>query len=148
MGGPRLTDSRRAALHFGVGQALDGRGDYPAAAEYFAAANAAQAKHRSDRGRGYDPADYDLYASRLIRAFSPDYFRRVRGWGDPSRRPLFIVGMPRSGTTLTEQILASHPRVHGEGERRFLNRGFLRLPALVGTDRPPIEVLEELTPRR
>ena len=49
-------------------------------------------------------------------------FERVQGSGDPSELPIFIVGMPRSGSTLTEQILASHPLVYGGDELRTLNR--------------------------
>ena len=53
---------------------------------------------------------------RLIRSFPAALFERRRGTGHPSERPVFVVGMPRSGTTLVEQILDSHPRVHGAGE--------------------------------
>jgi hypothetical protein len=47
---------------------------------------------------------------------------RLRGGGDPSRVPIFVLGMPRSGTTLTEQIIASHPEVYGAGELQDLLR--------------------------
>jgi tetratricopeptide (TPR) repeat protein len=69
--------------------------------------------------------DYDIDAEvgvfeAAARAFSPDVMARLSGAGDPSDMPVFIVGMPRSGTTLIEQILASHPRVHGAGELKLL----------------------------
>ena len=53
-------------------------------------------------------------------AFAPELFKARRGAGDPSEVPVFIVGMPRSGTTLVEQILASHPNVFGAGEPMYL----------------------------
>ena len=57
------------------------------------------------------PGRHRLFIDKLIAAFSPPFFERVRGFGIETERPVFIVGLPRSGTTLTEQILASHPRV-------------------------------------
>ncbi|HWA63238.1 MAG TPA: sulfotransferase [Caulobacteraceae bacterium] len=54
---------------------------------------------------------------RVEEVFTPDLLQRLGGQGDPSAAPVFIVGMPRSGTTLVEQILASHPEVFGAGER-------------------------------
>ncbi len=53
--------------------------------------------------------------------FTRDLVAAKAGLGDPSRVPIFVVGMPRSGTTLVEQILASHPDVHGAGELKTLD---------------------------
>jgi len=64
----------------------------------------------------YDPAIDERRMAAAAAAFSAGSLRRRRGAGDPSNRPIFIVGMPRSGTTLVEQILASHPQVHAGGE--------------------------------
>ncbi len=64
----------------------------------------------------YDPAIDERRMAATAAAFSAGSLRRLRGAGDPSNRPIFIVGMPRSGTTLVEQILASHPEVHAGGE--------------------------------
>ena len=57
-----------------------------------------------------------------IQAFSPELFRSKAGFGDETEVPVFILGMPRSGTTLTEQICSSHPGVFGAGELRNLRR--------------------------
>ncbi len=65
-----------------------------------------------------------------------------RGWGDSDPRPVFVVGLPRTGTTLVEQILASHPLVHGAGELEELQRLFRSLPDLV--DRPSSDPFEAL----
>jgi hypothetical protein len=56
------------------------------------------------------------------RVFSPEFMRKERGRGEPSAKPIFIVGMPRSGTSLIEQILASHPQVFGAGELTCFER--------------------------
>jgi hypothetical protein len=58
--------------------------------------------------------------------------RKGRGFGDPSTVPVFIIGMPRSGTTLVEQILASHPKVHGAGELNDLEAAMTSLRSSVG----------------
>jgi tetratricopeptide (TPR) repeat protein len=142
---PWMTDARRAALHFGLAQAHDGRGDYARAADHMAAANALQKKYAEDRDQGYSAEAHRRHVDRLIEAFTPDYFRRVAGFGRDSERPVFVVGMPRSGTTLTEQILASHPEVHGAGERRFVDLGFAVLPQAVGEQAPPPACLGRVT---
>jgi len=51
----------------------------------------------------------------VIEIFTPEFFARRRDLGHPSSLPVFVVGMPRSGTTLTEQIIASHPKAGGAG---------------------------------
>jgi tetratricopeptide (TPR) repeat protein len=58
---------------------------------------------------------------RVTKVFTPELFERLGGLGDPSETPVFIVGMPRSGTTLVEQILASHPKVFGAGELNHIH---------------------------
>ncbi len=64
----------------------------------------------------YDEADALARLERLRQGFSPTVMRRSRGQGNPSTLPVFILGMPRSGSTLVEQILAGHPKVHAAGE--------------------------------
>jgi hypothetical protein len=59
---------------------------------------------------------------RMRQVFSPEFIRKQRGCGEPSAKPIFIIGMPRSGTSLVEQILASHPQVFGVGERPDFER--------------------------
>ena len=68
------------------------------------------------RAISYHPdANTELF-ERLISTYSKEFFERKRNFGNPSRRPVFIVGLPRSGTTLVEQVLASHGSIHGAGE--------------------------------
>ena len=62
----------------------------------------------------YDPDKVERYISAIATAFPSSLIRKAAGYG--SRMPIFVAGMPRSGTTLVEQILASHPKIHGAGE--------------------------------
>ena len=68
----------------------------------------------------------------LIATFSGDLFSRRAGSGCDSELPVFIVGMPRSGTSLVEQILASHPQVSGQGELPHVNRLASELASTAG----------------
>ena len=82
-------------------------------------------------GRGYEPDEHRRFIDALIGAFAPDLFERLDGAGLETTRPVFIIGLPRSGTTLIEQVLASHPEVHGAGEVTLARRSFEELPGLV-----------------
>jgi hypothetical protein len=68
----------------------------------------------------YDEATALGRLQRIQDSFTAALMREKRGMGDPSSMPVFIVGMPRSGTTLIEQIIASHPKVFGAGELRVM----------------------------
>jgi hypothetical protein len=103
-------------VHFAQAQVLDARGEYAKAAEQLARGNALQLSGWRARGLEYDPKNYESLVAGMIATCTPDFFRRVRGFGIESELPVFIVGLPRSGTTLIEQILASHPQVFGAGE--------------------------------
>jgi tetratricopeptide (TPR) repeat protein len=128
---PWMTDDRRATLHFGLAHALDGRGEWERAATHMVEANGYKKHYLEERDLGYDPAAHTRYVDRLIETFTPAFFERVRGLGVASERPVFVVGLPRSSTTLTEQILASHPRVYGAGERPFAAQALARLPGVL-----------------
>jgi len=111
-----LTDAQRLSLHFGLAQVLDARGDYAGAAHHSSVANALRAAQWKLAGQEYDAAAHSEFVNRIIAEFTPEFFVRVRGFGVETERPVFIVGLPRSGTTLIEQILASHSHVFGAGE--------------------------------
>jgi len=68
----------------------------------------------------YDEAELHAFFARITGAFTPELFEGLRVTGHGSELPVFIVGMPRSGTTLIEQVLASHPAVFGGGELLFM----------------------------
>lgn len=106
-----LSDTRRLSLHFALGKCYDDTGDYDRAFEHYLAGCKLK-RARFD----YDPDAAAAQFAELRQIFSKDYIDRLRGSGDPSAQPIFVLGMPRSGTTLTEQIIASHPDVYGAGE--------------------------------
>jgi tetratricopeptide (TPR) repeat protein len=101
----------RSALHFTLGRAYDEMGDFDRAFDHFTAANLAQRQGVPDT-----EAEDRLWFERTMQVYDADLFRQKAGSGSPSRVPIFVLGMPRSGTTLTEQIISSHPEVKGAGE--------------------------------
>jgi tetratricopeptide (TPR) repeat protein len=113
---PDLTDTQRFLLLFGLARVCDAKGDYAAAAGHLAQANALQRADFNKRGRPYNRDTYEALAAGLIEACTPEFFRRVRDFSLDTELPVFVVGLPRSGTTLVEQVLASHPQVFGAGE--------------------------------
>jgi predicted O-linked N-acetylglucosamine transferase (SPINDLY family) len=127
---PQLTEAMRCRLLYALAQVLDARGEYDTAAAHLEAANALELAGWQKRGRAYDPADFSRLVDRLQQNFDRSFFDKVRGWGLASERPVFIFGLPRSGTTLTEQILASHSHVHGGGELSFAQNDFEALTHL------------------
>ena len=140
-------DRRRARLQFALASVLDARGLHSQAAVLLKDANARQAAAWAARGQGYHPEEHTRFIDRLIDAFTPELLARGRSWGDPDPRPVFIVGLPRSGTTLIEQILASHPAVHGAGELPDVRRIFDGLPEVIGRPCPdPFAALHALDP--
>jgi tetratricopeptide (TPR) repeat protein len=126
---PYLSEGQRGCLHFGLAQALDARKEYVQAAMHLARANAISVAEWRKRGQSYDPAEHTRFVDRLIATFTPEFFERSRGLGLESEQPVFIVGLPRSGTTLTEQVMASHSQVFGAGELRLGRESFERLGA-------------------
>jgi tetratricopeptide (TPR) repeat protein len=143
---PRLRQDERCSLLFGLAHVLDARGEFSRSAELAGEANALQRADLERRGRGYDPDAHTKFVDQLLAAFTPEFFARVRGWGLETDRPVFVVGMPRSGTTLIEQILASHPRVFGVGETRLVQDAFDALPRVAGRTGSMRECLEHLNP--
>jgi tetratricopeptide (TPR) repeat protein len=111
-----LSDWRRALLHHGLAHVYDARGEYTRAAEHAARGNACRRLVWERQGKTYRREEHSHFVNFLIECFSAEWFARTRGWGLDTPLPIFIVGLPRSGTTLIEQILASHPQVYGGGE--------------------------------
>jgi tetratricopeptide (TPR) repeat protein len=111
-----LSDDAVGFLGFGIATVLDARKRYADAVPFFERANAHQTALRTRKGQAASPGWITRFVDESIAAFTPEFFVAVRGRGSPSRRPILVVGMPRSGTTLVEQILASHPGVFGAGE--------------------------------
>jgi tetratricopeptide (TPR) repeat protein len=123
-------------LHYALARARDNAGDPDEAFAHFRRANDLRRELVGRRGAVYDPAAHTRLVDRLIAVCTPAYFGRVRGFGSDSDVPVFVVGMMRSGTTLAEQILASHPQVHGAGELRDIGESVARLPKRLDADYP------------
>jgi tetratricopeptide (TPR) repeat protein len=141
---PEQRDGQRAVLHFGLAQALDARAEYDEAAEHLRQANALTLAAWRKRGEAYDPAPHGEFVSEMLATCTPAFFERVRGLGLDSERPVFIVGLPRSGTTLVEQVLASHSQVFGAGELRLAREYFDALPAAMNRSDPAMVCLARL----
>jgi len=131
---PDLNDTDRAKLLFGLAQVCDAQSEYERAAPLLRQANALMAALAHQQGLGYDPDGDAHQVDNLIAAFSPAFFERARGFGLETERPVFIVGLPRSGTTLTEQILAAHSQVFSGGELLLAREDFLALGTLPTED--------------
>ena len=107
--------------HFALGKALDDCGDYGRAFAHLNIGNAAKRRQIS-----YDEKSAAQLFERTRAVFHRGLFERFEGVGEPSRVPVFVLGMPRSGSTLIEQLLASHPQVHGAGELTELEQAVNR----------------------
>ncbi|WP_224544148.1 tetratricopeptide repeat-containing sulfotransferase family protein [Mesorhizobium sp. CA16] len=104
-----------AALHHAAGKLLNDLRRYREAMDHFKKGNQAG-------GHKFDLENYRRWVDVMIETFTPELVASMAAHGNPSEVPVFVVGMPRSGTTLTEQICASHPGVHGAGELSKLSR--------------------------
>jgi tetratricopeptide (TPR) repeat protein len=108
-----LTPQEQIDLHFALGKALGDAGDHRRSFEHILAGNALMRRRVA-----YDEAKALGRFARMRQVFTRALIEEKNGLGDPSPVPVFIIGMPRSGTTLIEQILASHAKVFGAGELR------------------------------
>ena len=115
----KLADGARSSLNNALSYYYAGNQDYEKAALHMAEANKYQWLSKARQGWEYDPESQRSNIRRLKHMFSAESVARQVGLGHSSTVPVFIVGMPRSGTTLTEQILARHPAVLGVGERNY-----------------------------
>jgi tetratricopeptide (TPR) repeat protein len=140
---PQLGPAIRARLLFGLAHVLDGKGDFTRAGDCLRQANALTRELARDR-RDYFPAEHEQFVDGLVRVFDPALFERLAAAGSQSRRPVFIFGLPRSGTTLVEQVLASHSRIHGAGELRLARQSFETIPGVLHRDRPPLDCVGDL----
>lgn len=120
---PQADAQDRLNLEFALGKAWMGAGD---AARAFAHLGRGNGLRRSQLA--FDLDAHLAVLDAMAGAFDAGTIQRLAGAGHPSDRPVFVIGMPRSGTTLVEQILASHPLVHGAGELPLIGQLAGRLP--------------------
>lgn len=127
----RSSIQAKEQLYFAMARVRDRLGSYDRAFSFLERAN----------GLFREQFNYDVtgeldYFQSVIQGFSSGVFAEKQGAGEDSSVPIFIVGMPRSGTTLVERIIASHSKVAAGGELHFLNSVILKAPALAVPFRP------------
>lgn len=117
-----VDSKERRELCFALGKSYDDLGDFDRAFGYFREGN-----DIVYRKSGHSIENDRRWFAAIRATFGPEFFRQMAGVGCDTRMPIFIAGLPRSGTTLVEQILASHPDVHGGGESTSLHDTVTRL---------------------
>jgi tetratricopeptide (TPR) repeat protein len=113
---PGLEVAHRMRVHLALGKAADDLGDYARAMQHFDSADRLR-----DGTASFDSVAFDLEVQRLIQRCEPDLIGRASELGTADTTPVLVIGMPRSGTTLLEQIVSSHPGVRAGGELNFWN---------------------------
>jgi tetratricopeptide (TPR) repeat protein len=108
---PRVALADRFHLCFALGKALEDRGDYAQSFAYYERGNALKKSECR-----YRPEFTERNTALQIEVCTREFFAAREGWGCPSEAPIFVIGLPRSGSTLIEQILASHSQVEGTME--------------------------------
>ena len=111
LAGDKLADEDRFHLDFTLGKALEDRGDHKASFAHYDAGNALRRQ-----GLRYSADEMTDLVDRMIALAAPEFFAARTGQGCTARDPVFILGMPRAGSTLVEQILSSHSQVEGTSE--------------------------------
>lgn len=138
-----IGDEDRFHLHFALGKALEDEGRWEASFRHYEQGNALRR-----RDLGYEADETSLHVKRSKALFTPAFFAERAGQGCPAPDPIFIVGLPRSGSTLVEQILSSHSQVEGTQELPDIIAMAKRLGGLAkrsSAGRYP-DVLAELSP--
>lgn len=106
-----LAEKDRQHLEFAVGKALEDDADYEASFRHYLEGNRLRRESLH-----YDANDTSARVARIKSSYTHEFFSRRSGWGAQAADPIFIVGLPRAGSTLLEQILASHSAVEGTME--------------------------------
>ena len=115
--GNELSDSEEVHFRFALGKAFEDRGDYDEAWHYYHTGNQRQRPLVT-----HDPLEMEARHEDIMALFGREFIEANQGHGEPSQAPIFIVGLPRSGSTLVEQILASHSLVEGTSELPILSK--------------------------
>ncbi|MEO1295946.1 MAG: sulfotransferase, partial [Cyanobacteria bacterium J06636_16] len=150
---PGTGPEERCFLHFAAGKWYDDRSEYDRAFFHYREGNAL-------RESTFAPDAFEHYVDELIAVFDWAFIERRQHDGFAHDLPVFVIGMPRSGTTLLEQVLAAHPQVLGAGELPSINsldlalagQGIALLPTFVGKAHPTLEqrgdIIADLTQDR
>jgi tetratricopeptide (TPR) repeat protein len=111
-----LSPVEKRSLEYSLGKVLDDLGDYEQAMVHYSEANRLSQERLNALNRRFDRRELSQTIDLAINRFTKSYLDKCAGIGLTSGKPIFIVGMPRSGTTLLEQIVSSHPQVAAAGE--------------------------------
>lgn len=111
-----VSASKLEYAYFALGKCHDDMGEWAKSFEYFS-----RACHLKRSRITFQIAEQIEFTNKLIHSFTQQTIEYLKAFANPSALPIFIVGMPRSGTTLVEQVLSSHSRVYGAGELKYLN---------------------------
>lgn len=136
----KLSEDNKVLVHYALGKTFDEQKNYTDAFTHFKIANDIK-KARSP----YDRAIAENHFKEMINLFTPDFLRSHKNFGTERDLPILIVGMPRSGTTLTEQILSSHPDILGAGEVTFWGAANNAIPLKMHTSTPYPQCLHEMS---
>jgi Tfp pilus assembly protein PilF len=117
---PSILD--RSLLHHALANVHDHHGEYDAAFSHFLQGNGYRKQWLQQQGRNFDAAAHCLYVDHLLSQFGAAYFEQQFTESSASELPIFVVGMPRSGTTLVQQILSSHSAMAAAGELSDMGR--------------------------
>ena len=118
----RLPLDKAIHLQFVLGKIYAGLARYDDAFTAFRQGNVLRTQLATGLGQRFDARAHRSRVDALVNTFTAPFFESRRDFGHPSELPVFIVGMPRSGTSLVEQIVASHPEFHGGGELPHIGR--------------------------
>jgi tetratricopeptide (TPR) repeat protein len=140
LGRPGLPASDRELLYFSLGKAYDDCGRYDESFECYRTAN-----QTCNARAGYDPDRVTGLTDRIIDVFTKDFLAQPCPFASDSRSPLFVVGMPRSGTTLVASVLSNHRSVATAGELTAIAKFAHALGKMVGKDIPYPRSVEHLT---
>jgi tetratricopeptide (TPR) repeat protein len=135
-----LSIDEQIYLHFGLGKAFADIGNHADSFRHLVAGNALKRSQTM-----YDEAATLRLFEHTQAVFTRDLMHRSPSPGEPSPVPVFILGMPRSGSTLVEQILASHPKVHGAGEIDDLEKAMIGLTGLTPEPSHPVDIMARLS---
>lgn len=136
--GKEQSPARRGEIHLALGSVYQHTKDYDRAFQNFQTANGLYPYH-------FEREAFRQQVDRIIRAFDKKAMTTLPRAANTSDRPVFIVAMPRSGTSLTEQILAAHPLVHGAGELPFIDNITSGMAARMGVSTPYPDCVATIT---
>jgi len=139
---PELPIGDEILCHFALGNCFDGSKSFDRAFSHYLKANTLERKTFT-----YDPRENIRVFDRLIKVYSKRFFQDKHQFGSASQLPVFIVGLPRSGTTLVEQIVSSHPEVHGAGEIEAFAGVNLSIAQQLDDADPPPECMSNIDAR-